>query len=66
MTLLAAACAPEEETPPADGRRRVPPTTSRPPSAPSRTPSDFFEEGSLTVGTDQPVFQPWFGGKGTY
>ena len=47
-----------------DGESRR--TTSRPPSAPSRTRRTLFEEGSLTVGTDQPVFQPWFGGKGSY
>lgn len=64
ITLFGAACA--EETPPADGE-----TPSQSPSeeitaascAESQA-SDFFEEGTLTVGTDVPAFQPWVAGTG--
>ena len=64
MTLLTAACA--EETPPADG--------GTPTESPSEEltaaacaeshASDFFQEGTLTVGTDVPAFQPWVAGTG--
>jgi polar amino acid transport system substrate-binding protein len=63
-TLFGAACA--EETPPADGE-----TPSQSPSeeitaascAESQA-SDFFQEDTLTVGTDVPAFQPWVAGTG--
>jgi polar amino acid transport system substrate-binding protein len=64
MTVLAAACA--EETPPAEG--------DTPTGSPSEEltaaacaeshASDFFQEGTLTVGTDVPAFQPWVAGTG--
>lgn len=66
MTLLAAACAPEEETPPADGQTETPADDVTAAECVESHAADFFEEGSLTIGTDQPVFQPWFGGEGTY
>jgi polar amino acid transport system substrate-binding protein len=65
MTLLAAACAPEEETPPADQTDSPADDVTAAECTESHA-SDLFAEGSLTVGTDQPVFQPWFGGTGTY
>ena len=65
MTLLAAACAPEEETPPADPTETPADDVTAAECTESHA-SDLFEEGSLTVGTDQPVFQPWFGGTGSY
>ncbi len=65
MTLLAAACAPEEETPPADPTDTPADDVTAAECTESHA-SDLFEEGSLTVGTDQPVFQPWFGGTGSY
>ncbi|HEV2950615.1 MAG TPA: hypothetical protein VGZ51_00795, partial [Actinomycetota bacterium] len=64
ITLFGAACA--EETPPADGE-----TPSQSPSeeitaaacAESQA-SNFFQEDTLTVGTDVPAFQPWVAGTG--
>jgi polar amino acid transport system substrate-binding protein len=65
LAVLAAACG--EDTPPADD------------GTPSESPAeemtaavcaeahaaDFFQEGTLTVGTDVPAFQPWVAGTGT-
>jgi polar amino acid transport system substrate-binding protein len=65
LTMLAAACAPEEETPPAgDGTESPAPMTAEQCAADHA--ADLFTEGTLTIGTDQPVFQPWFAGTGTY
>jgi polar amino acid transport system substrate-binding protein len=65
LTMLAAACAPEEETPPAgDGTESPAPMTAE--QCASDHSADLFTEGTLTIGTDQPVFQPWFAGSGTY
>jgi polar amino acid transport system substrate-binding protein len=64
LALLAGACA--EETPPATGGS---PTESPAEEmtaaacAESHAP-DFFQEGTLTVGTDVPAFQPWVAGTG--
>ncbi len=66
LALLAGACAPEDE-PSTGGSPTDSPAEEQTAAecAESHT-SDFFQEGSLTVGTDQPVFQPWFGGTGSY
>ena len=66
MSLVAAGCGPEEDTPPADGPTESPSEEVTAAACTESHASDFFEEGSLTIGTDQPVFQPWFGGKGKY
>jgi polar amino acid transport system substrate-binding protein len=65
MGLVASACAPEESPPPATEPTGSPQVETAAECAESHA-SDFFEEGSLTIGTDQPVFQPWFGGTGNY
>lgn len=66
IMLFAASCGPEEETPPTDGPTESPSEEVTATACAESHASDFFEEGSLTIGTDQPVFQPWFGGKGKY
>jgi polar amino acid transport system substrate-binding protein len=66
MTLLAAACAPEEETPPGGSQTETPADDVTAAECTESHAADLFTEGSLTIGTDQPVFQPWFGGKGKY
>jgi polar amino acid transport system substrate-binding protein len=66
MTVLAVACAPEEDTPPADGQTTTPADEQTPAECTDSHAADLFAEGTLTIGTDQPVFQPWFGGTGTY
>jgi polar amino acid transport system substrate-binding protein len=60
--VLSAACAPEEPTTPAAGPGGESPTADHcaTESLPLLTP------GQLTVATDNPAFQPWFGGTGTY
>ena len=64
MTLLAAACA--EETPPADGGEPTesPAEEMTAAACADSHASDFFEEGTLTIGTDVPAFQPWVAGTG--
>lgn len=65
VALLATACAPEEETPPAtDGSPSE--TLQTAAECTDAHATDLFAADTLTIGTDQPVFQPWFGGKGTY
>jgi polar amino acid transport system substrate-binding protein len=66
MSLVAAGCGPEEGTPPADGPTESPVEEQTPAACTEAHAADLFAEGTLTIGTDQPVFQPWFGGKGTY
>jgi polar amino acid transport system substrate-binding protein len=66
IVLFAASCGPEKETPPADGQTETPSEDITAAECAESHASDFFEEGNLTIGTDQPVFQPWFGGTGTY
>jgi polar amino acid transport system substrate-binding protein len=63
-TLLAAACA--EETPPADGGTRAdsPAEEMTAAACAEAHASDFFQEGTLTIGTDVPAFQPWVAGTG--
>jgi polar amino acid transport system substrate-binding protein len=64
MTLLAAACS--EETPPAgDGSPPESPAEEMTAAACAEAhAADFFQEGTLTVGTDVPAFQPWVAGTG--
>jgi polar amino acid transport system substrate-binding protein len=64
MTVLAAACS--EETPPAgDGSPTGSPAEEMTAAACAEShASDFFQEGTLTVGTDVPAFQPWVAGAG--
>src|SRR5688572_30385816 len=64
MTLLAAACG--EDTPPADdGTPAASPSVELTADACAEShASDFFQEGTLTVGTDVPAFQPWVAGTG--
>ncbi len=66
VAVLAVACAPEEETPPADDPTESPVEEQTPAECAEAHAADLFADGTLTIGTDQPVFQPWFGGKGTY
>jgi polar amino acid transport system substrate-binding protein len=62
VALVGVACAKEE---PAAG-----PTSAGSPSASvdacATENLDLKAPGTLTIGTDQPVFQPWFAGTGTY
>lgn len=66
MSLVAASCGPEEDVPPADDSSASPVEEQTPAECTEAHAADLFAEGALTIGTDQPVFQPWFGGKGTY
>jgi len=63
-TLFLAACS--EETPPADdGTPTESPAEEMTAAACAEShASDFVEEGTLTVGTDVPAFQPWVAGTG--
>jgi polar amino acid transport system substrate-binding protein len=64
ITLLLAACS--EETPPADdGTPTGSPAEEMTAAACAEShASDFFQEDTLTVGTDVPAFQPWVAGTG--
>ena len=64
ITLFLAACS--EETPPADdGTPTESPAEEMTAAACAEShASDFVEEGTLTVGTDVPAFQPWVAGTG--
>lgn len=64
MALLAAACA-EEETPPADNGSPSP-TAAEEQTAAECTDehsSDLFAPDTLTIGTGNPSYKPWYGGK---
>jgi polar amino acid transport system substrate-binding protein len=64
LAVLAGSCS--EETPPAtDGSPTESPTEEMTAAACAEShASDFFQEGTLTVGTDVPAFQPWVAGTG--
>jgi polar amino acid transport system substrate-binding protein len=64
LVVLAGSCS--EETPPAtDGSPTESPTEEMTAAACAEShASDFFQEGTLTVGTDVPAFQPWVAGTG--
>jgi polar amino acid transport system substrate-binding protein len=64
MALLAGSCS--EETPPAtDGSPSESPAEEMTAAACAEShASDFLQEGTLTVGTDVPAFQPWVAGTG--
>jgi polar amino acid transport system substrate-binding protein len=67
LAVVAVACAPEEEAPQASGSTGA--TGAEEQTAEECATAhegDLFAAGTLTVGTDQPVFQPWFAGTGTY
>jgi polar amino acid transport system substrate-binding protein len=66
LVLAAAACAPEETTPSATGPTGETAGQMTAEECATAHEADLFEAGTLTIGTDQPVFQPWFGGTGTY
>jgi len=66
LALVAAACAPEEETPPAAGETpsESPAEEETAASCAEEHAADFFESGSLTVGTDMDfMFPPWIVGR---
>lgn len=64
LAVVAAACAPEE----------TPPAATAPTGAAEQTAEecaadhsgDLFATDTLTIGADEPAFQPWFAGTGTY
>lgn len=60
-SLVLAACSKSTTT-------TAPPSSNASPTAPDCTPSslDLKTPGQLTVATDDPAFQPWFAGTGTY
>jgi polar amino acid transport system substrate-binding protein len=62
LLVLAAACAPEEEANPSGGSNQAggAPTTAA--ECASSVESDLVAPGSLTVGTGNPAFPPWWGG----
>lgn len=64
LAVLAGSCS--EETPPAtDGSPSESPAEEMTAAACAEShASDFFQEGTLTVGTDVPAFQPWVAGTG--
>jgi polar amino acid transport system substrate-binding protein len=63
MTMIAAACG--EETQPAGGTTTQSPAEEMTAAACAESHADdFFQEGTLTIGTDVPAFQPWVAGTG--
>lgn len=62
VALVAAACAKEEE--PSAGTTSAGSPTSSVEACATET-LNLRSPGTLTIGTDQPVFQPWFAGTGT-
>jgi polar amino acid transport system substrate-binding protein len=64
LAFLAASCS--EETPPVtDGSPTDSPAEEMTAAACAEShASDFFQQGTLTVGTDVPAFQPWVAGTG--
>jgi polar amino acid transport system substrate-binding protein len=64
VALLGAACG--EETPPASDGSPTPSPAEEMTAAScaEQHASDFFQEGTLTIGTDVPAFQPWVAGTG--
>jgi polar amino acid transport system substrate-binding protein len=61
LLLLAAACAPEEEATPSDGSTGAGGAATAAECA-SSVESDLVNSGSLTVGTGNPAFPPWWEG----
>ena len=60
LALLGAACAPEEKTPPAAEPTQSPANAMTAASCATQHEADFFEPGTLTVGTDFDfMFPPW-------
>jgi polar amino acid transport system substrate-binding protein len=61
-TMIAAACG--EETPPAGTPTQSPAEEMTAAACAESHADDFFQEGTLTIGTDVPAFQPWVAGTG--
>jgi polar amino acid transport system substrate-binding protein len=64
LALVGAACAPEEQGPTTG--TSSPGTATTAADCAQTHSADFLNSGKLTIGTDNPVFQPWFAGSGTY
>jgi polar amino acid transport system substrate-binding protein len=64
LALIGVACAPEEQGP-TTGTSSPATATSAADCAEAHS-ADFVNSGKLTIGTDNPVFQPWFAGTGKY
>jgi polar amino acid transport system substrate-binding protein len=62
VLVLAAACASEGD----DTGATPQPTASEPVDPCAKENLNLLTPGTLTIGTDNPAFQPWFGGTGTY
>jgi polar amino acid transport system substrate-binding protein len=64
LALISSACS--EETPPAGGGSPTgsPAEEMTAASCAEQHAGDFFQEGTLTVATDVPAFQPWVAGTG--
>jgi polar amino acid transport system substrate-binding protein len=60
--LLAAACAPEESPPADDGQTESPAEEQTAAECADAHAADFVAEGTLTVGTGNPAFPPWWEG----
>ena len=66
LALVAAACAPEETTPSTGPSEPTGSGEMTAAECADAHAADFFAAGTLTIGADQPAFQPWFAGTGTY
>jgi polar amino acid transport system substrate-binding protein len=69
FALIAGACASETEGGGTTGETDATGTTAAPATAAEcadQRAGDFFADGQLTIATDNPAFQPWFAGTGTY
>jgi polar amino acid transport system substrate-binding protein len=63
VAVVSAACAAEEEPPPATTSAGSPTASVE---ACATESLNLKSPETLTIGTDQPAFQPWFAGTGTY
>jgi polar amino acid transport system substrate-binding protein len=66
LAVVSVACAPEETPPAATEPTGATGGQMTAEECTSAHEGDLFQAGTLTIATDQPVFQPWFGGTGTY
>jgi polar amino acid transport system substrate-binding protein len=62
LTMLTAACAPEE-TPPADGQTETPDEDQTASECVEDNTDALYASQTLTIGTGNPAYQPWYGGK---
>ena len=61
FAIIAAACAPEEDTPAASDTSGAAPATAA--ECAQGVDIPLTTEGALTIGTGNPAYGPWYGGK---